>query len=79
VARAAAAYAVCAAVEFGQRVHAPRLDALRRTTVGHLVLGSDFDARDLAAYLLGVLAAAALERAAAAAARRRLTRAAAGG
>ena len=62
-ARGAAALGVCAAVELSQRLHAPGLDALRRTAVGHLVLGSDFDARDLAAYAAGVLAAVLLERA----------------
>jgi hypothetical protein len=59
--RGAAALAVCWAVELGQLLHGPALDAARRTTIGHLVLGSDFDARDLAAYAAGVLAAAALE------------------
>jgi hypothetical protein len=61
--RSAAAFTLCVAVELGQRVHAPALDALRRTTVGHLVLGSDFDPRDLVAYAAGVLAAVLLERA----------------
>lgn len=62
--RAAAALAVCWAVEASQLYHAPALDALRRTTPGHLVLGSGFDPRDLAAYAAGVAAAWALERAA---------------
>jgi hypothetical protein len=62
-ARAAAALAVCWAVEASQLVHTPRLDAFRATTPGHLVLGSGFDPRDLAAYAGGVLAAYALERA----------------
>jgi hypothetical protein len=61
--RAAAAVAACYAVELSQLYHAPGLDALRRTTAGHLVLGSGFDPRDLAAYTAGVLAAALLERA----------------
>jgi hypothetical protein len=56
------ALAVCFVVELSQLYHAPALDALRQTTVGHLVLGSDFDPRDLAAYAAGVLAAAMLER-----------------
>lgn len=60
--RGASALAVCAAVEFGQRVHTPWLDPLRRTTLGHLVLGSDFDQRDLLAYVGGVLAAVLLDR-----------------
>ena len=42
--------------------HAPALDAFRRTTAGHLVLGSGFDPRDLAAYAAGVLTAVFLER-----------------
>ena len=61
--RSAAALAVCTAVEFGQLYRQPALDAVRRTPLGHLVLGADFDARDLGAYALGVLAAALLERA----------------
>jgi hypothetical protein len=61
--RGGLALAVCLAVELSQRVHTPALDALRRTTVGHLVLGSDFDPRDLAAYAAGVLAAVLLDRA----------------
>ena len=61
--RAAVALAVCFAVEFSQLPHFPALDALRRTTVGHLVLGSGFDSRDLAVYAAGVLAALILERA----------------
>jgi hypothetical protein len=40
----------------------PVLDALRRTTAGHLALGSGFDRRDFAAYAGGVLAAVLLER-----------------
>ena len=60
--RAAAALAICFAVEASQLYHTPGLDALRSTTLGHLFLGSGFDPRDLAAYTLGVLAAAVLER-----------------
>ena len=60
--RAAVALAFCFAVEFSQLVHSSALDALRRTAVGHLVLGSDFDTRDLAAYGLGVLSALLVER-----------------
>ena len=61
--RAAVALAICFAVEFSQLWHLPILDALRRTTAGHLVLGSGFDLRDFAAYAAGVLAAVLLERA----------------
>jgi hypothetical protein len=62
--RAALALAFCFVIEFSQLVHFPSLDALRRTTAGHLVLGSGFDPRDLAAYAAGVLAAVLLEGAA---------------
>ena len=61
--RGATAYAVCAAVEAAQLLHTPGLDAVRATTLGHLVLGSDFDARDLLAYAAGVVAALLLDRA----------------
>ena len=60
--RAFASLAICFAVETSQLYHTPAVDALRQTTAGHLVLGSDFDPRDLVAYALGVLAAAVLER-----------------
>ena len=62
-ARAVGTYAACVAVETSQRLHTPALDALRATTLGRLVLGSGFDARDLVAYAVGVLAAWSLERA----------------
>jgi hypothetical protein len=61
VLRAAAAGLVCAGVELSQLYHAPALDAFRATRVGHLLLGSGFDVRDLGAYALGVLGAALLE------------------
>ena len=51
--RAAGALVVCWAVEGSQLLHAPTLDAWRATTLGHLILGSGFDPRDLAAYALG--------------------------
>ena len=47
------ALAVCFAVELSQLVRAAWLMSARRTTLGHLVLGSDFDARDLLAYTVG--------------------------
>ncbi|MEP6619122.1 MAG: DUF2809 domain-containing protein [bacterium] len=59
--RSVAAYAVCVAVEASQLYHAPGLDALRATQLGHLVLGSGFDVRDLGAYAAGVVVAAGLE------------------
>lgn len=59
--RTIVALAVCFAVELSQLYHAPWIDALRETTLGHLVLGSGFDPRDLASYAAGVLAAVLLE------------------
>jgi len=61
--RAAVALVFCFAVEFSQLVRLPALDALRRTTAGHLALGSGFDPRDFLSYATGVLAAVLLERA----------------
>lgn len=60
--RGAIAYGICVAVETSQLVQTPWLDTLRATSLGHLVLGSDFDARDLTAYATGVLLALLLER-----------------
>jgi len=62
--RALGALLICWTVELSQAYHAPMLDAWRSTTLGHLVLGTDFDARDLAAYAIGVAAAAVIELAA---------------
>jgi uncharacterized protein DUF2809 len=62
--RALAALLVCWTVELSQAYHAPLIDAWRGTTLGHLVLGTDFDARDLGAYAIGVAAAVAIELAA---------------
>jgi len=63
--RGGLALGICAVGEFSQRYHAPWLDALRATTAGRLVLGSGFDARDLAAYAAGVSVAVLLHRLAA--------------
>jgi hypothetical protein len=60
--RGSVALAVCWIVEFSQMYHTPALDRVRATTLGHLVLGVDFDPRDLAAYAAGVVAAVCLER-----------------
>jgi hypothetical protein len=59
--RGFAALVICFVVEVSQLYHTPALDALRRTTVGALTLGSGFDSRDLLAYALGVLAATLFE------------------
>lgn len=60
--RAGIALAICWVVEFSQLYHTPTLDGWRGTTLGQLVLGTDFDARDLGAYALGVLTTVILER-----------------
>jgi hypothetical protein len=52
-----AALAVSWAVEFSQLLRYPWLDAFRSTTIGHLMLGSRFDAPDLIAYAVGVVLA----------------------
>ena len=62
--RAVVALAFCFVVELSQLIHLPPIDALRRTPLGSLALGSGFDPRDFAAYAAGVLAAVVLERAA---------------
>ncbi len=59
--RAVGALAICWLVEGSQLLHTPSLDAVRRTTLGRLVLGSGFDARDLGAYAVGVAAALGVE------------------
>jgi hypothetical protein len=62
VSRTATAFGICVVVECSQLIHTPSLDAIRSTTLGHLVLGSGFDPRDIAAYALGVAVAATVER-----------------
>jgi len=64
VVRGALALGICWVVEFSQLYHAQPLDDFRATAIGHLVLGSDFGLRDLAAYALGVFVALWLELAA---------------
>jgi hypothetical protein len=59
--RAALALSGCYAVEASQLYHTAGLDAVRRTMLGHLVLGSGFDPRDLASYAAGVLVALVCE------------------
>jgi Protein of unknown function (DUF2809) len=49
------------AVEFGQLYRAPWLVAIRGTTIGHLILGSDFGWGDLVAYTVGALLAVVVE------------------
>ncbi len=56
------ALVICFAVELSQLLRTEWLEVWRSTTFGHLTLGSDFDARDLAAYCVGVFAAGILGR-----------------
>jgi len=60
--RAAVTIAICVAVELSQLIRSPALESLRRTSLGHLVLGSGFDPRDFLAYAAGVFAAMLFER-----------------
>jgi len=60
-ARIGASITVAFAVEFSQLWHPEWLDALRRTTLGHLALGIGFEWSDLPCYTLGILLAAAGE------------------
>jgi hypothetical protein len=60
--RLIAALGICIAVELSQLWHPQWLDSVRDTLPGHLLLGSDFDPRDLLAYAIGVLAAAMVDR-----------------
>ena len=55
------ALAVSFGVEFSQLYHAPWIDAIRSTTIGHLALGSAFYWLDLAAYTAGVLLGVLIE------------------
>lgn len=51
---AAVTLGICFAVELSQIYHAPWIDGLRANLLARLVLGTDFDARDLVAYTAGV-------------------------
>jgi len=51
---AALALLVSNSVEFSQLYHAPWIDSIRDTMIGHLALGSGFDPKDLACYVVGV-------------------------
>jgi hypothetical protein len=58
--RASTAHLACAAlatsflVEASQLYQAPWINAIRSTTLGHLVLGTGFEWLDLCAYTVGV-------------------------
>jgi hypothetical protein len=55
------ALAISFTVEFSQLYQALWINAIRQTTLGHLVLGSHFHKFDLLAYLLGVSFGAIIE------------------
>jgi hypothetical protein len=50
------------AVEFSQIYQAPWINAIRGTTLGHLVLGSAFNWLDLVAYTVGVALGSACDK-----------------
>ncbi len=56
------ALAISLAVELSQLYQADWLNEVRRTTLGHLVLGSGFHPQDLAAYAFGVAAGGLAEK-----------------
>ena len=60
--RGSIAFAIAVAVECSQLYHSPGLDAVRATLLGHLILGSGFDPRDIVAYAGGVLVAGLIDR-----------------
>jgi hypothetical protein len=57
----AVALAICFAIEFQQLWQPPWLQAIRATTIGHLVLGLHFNELDLLAYAIGVVVAMVIE------------------
>ena len=59
---ALATYAIAVAVECSQLCHASWLEAIRRTTVGGLVLGWGFEWGDLVAYAVGIAGCFLAER-----------------
>jgi hypothetical protein len=58
---AAVALAIACLDEFSQLYQAPWINAIRSTTMGHLVLGSTFSWLDMAAYAVGVSIGALLD------------------
>lgn len=55
------AFAASCLVEFSQLYQVPWLNAIRSTTLGHLILGSTFSWLDIAAYAVGVFAGASID------------------
>jgi Protein of unknown function (DUF2809) len=50
----AVALIIATLVEFSQLLDIPWLNEIRRTTIGHMFLGSTFNAPDLLAYAIGI-------------------------
>jgi hypothetical protein len=63
---ALAAVAFCFAIELSQLYHAPRIDSIRQTTLGGLVLGFGFLWTDLVCYSVGIAIGSVVELAIAA-------------
>ena len=61
VLRAAISLALAFLVEISQLYHAPRIDSIRSTTMGGLVLGFGFLWTDLVCYSVGITAGALIE------------------
>ncbi len=49
-------------IEFSQIYHAVWIDSIRETRIGHLILGSTFNAPDLLAYAVGIALGVMIER-----------------
>lgn len=52
----------CYLIEISQIYHSPWIDDIRRTTVGHLILGRGFLWSDLVSYTIGILTASLIDR-----------------
>lgn len=52
----------CYLIEISQVYHSTWIDNIRRTTVGHLILGRGFLWSDLISYTIGILAASVIDR-----------------
>ncbi|MBV9850811.1 MAG: DUF2809 domain-containing protein [Armatimonadetes bacterium] len=58
---AVAALLFCVVIEFAKLIQTPGLVAARRTTAGHLALGSGFHVSNLVCYGIGILLATGIE------------------
>jgi hypothetical protein len=60
--RSAIALSISILDELSQALHPVWLDHIRSTMIGHLVLGTDFSAKDIAAYAAGIALVALIDR-----------------